>query len=106
MSLHSLGTGTSVLERIWTLSQSVRDGACLPLSLTEKEADRRWVFLYALSYFCMPSVCSCPPGVFVSESVVSLRLQIGERVLTVVCAHAKNEERRGRMDGWRVGRQV
>ncbi|TWW81502.1 hypothetical protein D4764_01G0013170 [Takifugu flavidus] len=76
-STHSKGSGTSLLERGWTLYHSgVADG------------ERRWA---GVAILVAPQLSACilefTP---VDERVASLRLRVGGRILTVVCAYGPN----------------
>uniref|UniRef100_A0A8C6M725 Endonuclease/exonuclease/phosphatase domain-containing protein n=1 Tax=Nothobranchius furzeri TaxID=105023 RepID=A0A8C6M725_NOTFU len=76
-STHSIGSGTQVLERGWTLSFS----GVAP-------AERRRA---GVGFLLAPRLSACvlgfTPG---DERVASLRLRVREWVLTVVCAYAPN----------------
>uniref|UniRef100_A0AAQ6IFT4 Endonuclease/exonuclease/phosphatase domain-containing protein n=1 Tax=Anabas testudineus TaxID=64144 RepID=A0AAQ6IFT4_ANATE len=76
-STHSLGSGTQLLERGWTLFYS---GVAL--------GERRWA---GVGLLIAPQL-SCHVLEFspVDERVVSLRLRVGDRSLTVVCAYGPN----------------
>ncbi|TWW53877.1 R2DM Retrovirus-related Pol polyprotein from type II retrotransposable element [Takifugu flavidus] len=76
-STHSKGSGTSLLERGWTLYHSgVANG------------ERRWA---GVAILVAPQLSACilefTP---VDERVASLRLRVGGRILTVVCAYGPN----------------
>ncbi|TWW69208.1 hypothetical protein D4764_18G0000140 [Takifugu flavidus] len=76
-STHSKGSGTSLLERGWTLYHSgVADG------------ERRRA---EVAILVAPQLSACilefTP---VDERVASLRLRVGGRILTVVCAYGPN----------------
>uniref|UniRef100_A0AAY5K1H3 Endonuclease/exonuclease/phosphatase domain-containing protein n=1 Tax=Esox lucius TaxID=8010 RepID=A0AAY5K1H3_ESOLU len=76
-STHGLGSGTTLLERGWTLHHSgVAHG------------ERRWagVGLLIAPQLCLHVLEFNP----VNERVVSLRLRVGDRSLTVVCAYGPN----------------
>uniref|UniRef100_A0A8C6LH35 Endonuclease/exonuclease/phosphatase domain-containing protein n=1 Tax=Nothobranchius furzeri TaxID=105023 RepID=A0A8C6LH35_NOTFU len=76
-SAHSIGSGTQVLERGWTLSFA---------GVAPGERQRAGVgFLLAprLSAFVLGFTLG-------GERVASLHLRVGERVLTVVCAYGSN----------------
>lgn len=74
-STHGLGSGTSLLERGWTLSQS---------GVAPGERRRAGVGI-----LISPRLAAGTLGFFpVDERVCSLRLRVGERVLTVICAYA------------------
>ncbi|XP_070411077.1 craniofacial development protein 2-like [Nothobranchius furzeri] len=76
-STHSIGSGTQVLERCWTLSfagvvPGERQGA-------------------GVGFLLAPRLSACVLGFTPrDERVASLRLRVGERVLTVVCAYGPN----------------
>ena len=76
-SMHSLGSGTTPLERGWTLYHS---GVA--------RGDRRWV---GVGLLIAPQlsrhVLEFTP---VNERVASLRLRVGDRSLTVICAYGPN----------------
>ncbi|XP_070407391.1 craniofacial development protein 2-like isoform X1 [Nothobranchius furzeri] len=76
-STHSIGSGTQVLERCWTRSFA---------GVAPGERRRAGV-----GFLLAPSLSACvlwfTPG---HERVAYLRLRVGERVLTVVCAYAPN----------------
>uniref|UniRef100_A0A8C6NR40 Endonuclease/exonuclease/phosphatase domain-containing protein n=1 Tax=Nothobranchius furzeri TaxID=105023 RepID=A0A8C6NR40_NOTFU len=76
-STHSIGSGTQVLERGWTLSFA---------GVAPGERRRAGV-----GFLLAPRLSACvlgfTPG---DERVASLRLRVGERVLTVVCAYGPN----------------
>uniref|UniRef100_A0A8C6NR47 Endonuclease/exonuclease/phosphatase domain-containing protein n=1 Tax=Nothobranchius furzeri TaxID=105023 RepID=A0A8C6NR47_NOTFU len=72
-STHSIGSGTQALERGWTLSfAGVAPGERRRAGVGPKTLPVCWGF---------------SPG---DERVASLRLPVGERVLTVVCAYGPN----------------
>ena len=74
-STHSLGPGTSPLERGWILFHS---------GVARGERRRAGVGI-----LIAPRLCACTLGFTpVDVRVASLRLWVGERVLTVVCAYA------------------
>ncbi|CAG5929455.1 unnamed protein product [Menidia menidia] len=74
-STHSSGSGTSLLERGWTLCYS---------GVAPGERRRAGVGI-----LIAPHLGACTLGFTpVSERVASLRLRVGGRVLTVVCAYA------------------
>uniref|UniRef100_A0AAR2KE64 Endonuclease/exonuclease/phosphatase domain-containing protein n=1 Tax=Pygocentrus nattereri TaxID=42514 RepID=A0AAR2KE64_PYGNA len=76
-STHSLGSGSNLLERGWTLFFS---------GVAHGERQRAGV-----GFFIAPRLGACMLGFSpVDERVASLRLQVGEWVLTVVCAYAPN----------------
>ena len=76
-STHSSGSGTSLLERGWTLFHS---GVAL--------CERRRA---GVGILVSPRFGACTLGfTLVDERVASLRLRVGGRVLTVVCAYAPN----------------
>ncbi|MDG2555341.1 reverse transcriptase domain-containing protein [Vibrio parahaemolyticus] len=76
-STHSSGSGTLVLERGWTLSFA---------GVAPGERRRAGV-----GFLIAPRLSACTLGFTpVDERVASLRLRVGERVLTVVCAYAPN----------------
>ena len=76
-STHSLGSGTSILERGWTLFHS---------GVAPGERRRAGVGI-----LIAPRLGACTLGFTpVDERVASLRLRVGGRVLTVVCAYAPN----------------
>ena len=76
-STHSSGSGTQVLERGWTLSFA---------GVAPGERRRAGV-----GFLIAPRLSACTLGFTpVDERVASLRLRVGERVLTVVCASAPN----------------
>ncbi|TKS65417.1 Craniofacial development protein 2 p97 bucentaur protein [Collichthys lucidus] len=76
-STHSVGSGTSFLERGWTLYHS---------GVAPGERRRAGVGLLV-----SPRLGACTLGFTpVDERVASLRLRVGGRVLTVVCAYAPN----------------
>ena len=76
-STHSLGSGTSPLERGWTLFHS---------GVAQGERRRAGVGI-----LIAPRLGACTLGFTpVDERVASLRLRVGGRVLTVVCAYAPN----------------
>lgn len=73
-SMHSLDSGTSLLVRDWTLFHS---GVALGV--------RQWagVDIWASPVACCPYI-----GVFlVDKRVCSMRVSVGERVVTVVCEY-------------------
>ncbi|XP_025766010.1 uncharacterized protein LOC112847802 [Oreochromis niloticus] len=72
-STHTLGSGTSLLERGWTLS-----------GVAPGERWRARVGILVSPWLAAGMLGFLP----VDERVCSLRLQVGERVLTVVCAYA------------------
>ena len=74
-STHGLGSGTSPLKRGWTLFHS---------GVAHSERRRGGVGI-----LIAPQLCACTLGFSpVHERVASLRLRVGGRVLTVVCAYA------------------
>jgi len=76
-STHGLGSGTSLLERGWTLSHS---------GVTHGERRRAGVGILNA-----PRLCACTLGfTLVDKRVASLCLRMGGRVLTVVCSYAPN----------------
>ena len=76
-STHSSGSGTQVLERGWTLSLA---------GVAPGERRRAGV-----GFLIAPRLSAGTLGFTpVDERVASLRLRVGERVLTVVCAYAPN----------------
>uniref|UniRef100_A0AAR2JPA7 Endonuclease/exonuclease/phosphatase domain-containing protein n=1 Tax=Pygocentrus nattereri TaxID=42514 RepID=A0AAR2JPA7_PYGNA len=76
-STHSLGSGSNLLERGWTLFFS---------GVAHGERRRAGV-----GFLIAPRLGACMLGFSpVDERVASLRLRVGERVLTVVCAYAPN----------------
>jgi len=76
-STHGLGSGTSPLERGWTLFHS---------RVARGERRRAGVGI-----LIAPWLCACTLGFTpVDERVASLCLRVGGRVLTVVCAYAPN----------------
>ena len=76
-STHSSGSGTQVLERGWTLFFA---------GVAPGERRRAGV-----GFLIAPRLSACTLGFTpVDERVASLRLRVGERVLTVVCAYAPN----------------
>lgn len=76
-STHSSGSGTLVLERGWTLSFA---------GVAPGERRRAGV-----GFLIAPRLSACTLGFTpVDERVASLRLRVGERVLTVVWAYAPN----------------
>lgn len=76
-STHSVGSGTQVLERGWTLFYA---------GVAPGKRQRAGVGIVLA-----PRFSACTLGFSqLNERVVSLRLWVGERVLTVVCAHAPN----------------
>nr|XP_049580440.1 charged multivesicular body protein 1a isoform X2 [Syngnathus scovelli] len=76
-STHSLGSGTSPLERGWTLFHS---------GVAHGERRRAGVGI-----LIAPRLGACTLGFTpVNERVASLRLRVGGRVLTVVCVYAPN----------------
>ncbi|KAL7866069.1 hypothetical protein SRHO_G00113160 [Serrasalmus rhombeus] len=76
-STHSLGSGSNLLERGWTLFFSgVAHG-------------ERW--RAGVDFLIAPQLGACMLGFSpVDERVASLCLRVGERVLTAVCAYAPN----------------
>ncbi|KAI3363166.1 hypothetical protein L3Q82_011819 [Scortum barcoo] len=79
-STHSLGSGTQLLERGWTLHYS---------GVAQGERRRAGVgLLIAPQLPSSAAMCwSSPP---VNERVASLRLRVGDRSLAVVCAYGPN----------------
>ena len=76
-STHSLGSGTSILEKGWTLFHS---------GVAHGERRRAGVGI-----LIAPRLSACTLGFTqVNERVASLRLRVGGRVLTAVCAYAPN----------------
>ncbi len=76
-STHSKGSGTSLLERGWTLFHS---GVAT--------AERRRA---GVAILIAPRLSACTLEFTpVSERVASLRLRVGGRILTVVCAYGPN----------------
>uniref|UniRef100_A0A8C6NSU3 Endonuclease/exonuclease/phosphatase domain-containing protein n=1 Tax=Nothobranchius furzeri TaxID=105023 RepID=A0A8C6NSU3_NOTFU len=76
-SMHGSGSGTSFLERGWTFYHS-------GVAPTERR-------LAGLGILVDPHLGACTLGFTpVNERVTSLRLRVGGRVLTVVCAYAPN----------------
>ena len=76
-STHGLSSGTSPFERGWTLFHS---------GVARGERRRAGVGI-----LIAPRLCACTLGFTpVDERVASLRLRVGGRVLTVVCAYAPN----------------
>ena len=76
-STNSSGSGTSLLERVWTLfSAGVVPGG-------RQRAGVGLLIAPQLS----TNVLEFTPA---DERVVSLRLRVGERVLTVICAYVRN----------------
>nr|XP_049577503.1 glycine receptor subunit alpha-3 isoform X6 [Syngnathus scovelli] len=76
-STHSLGSGTSPLEKGWTLFHS---------GVAHGERRRAGVGI-----LIAPQLGTCTLGfTLVNERVASLRLRVGGRVLTVVCVYASN----------------
>ena len=72
-STHSIGSGTQVLERGWTLSYA---------GVARGERRRAGV-----GFLIAPRLSACVLGFTpVDEGVASLRLWVGDRVLTVVYA--------------------
>ncbi|KAI3359899.1 hypothetical protein L3Q82_014257, partial [Scortum barcoo] len=76
-STHSLGSGTQLLERGWTLHYS---------GVAQGERRRGWCGL-AYSSPAQPPCVGVHP---VNERVASLRLRVGDRSLAVVCAYGPN----------------
>ena len=76
-STHSSGAGTRVLERGWTLSFA---------GVAPGERRRAGVGFLVAPRLSAGTLEFTP----VDERVASLRLRVGERVLTVVCAYAPN----------------
>ncbi|KAK0131118.1 Craniofacial development protein 2 [Merluccius polli] len=76
-STHSKGSGTSLLERGWTLFHSgVATG------------ERRWA---GVAILIAPRLGACMLEFTpVDERVASLRLRVGGQILTVVCAYGPN----------------
>uniref|UniRef100_A0A8C6MIB8 Endonuclease/exonuclease/phosphatase domain-containing protein n=1 Tax=Nothobranchius furzeri TaxID=105023 RepID=A0A8C6MIB8_NOTFU len=76
-STHSIGSGTQVLERGWTLSfAGVAPG-------------ERW--RAGVGFLLAPRLSVCVLGFTLGdERVASLHLRIGKRVVTVVCTYAPN----------------
>uniref|UniRef100_A0A8C9TU99 Islet cell autoantigen 1 like n=1 Tax=Scleropages formosus TaxID=113540 RepID=A0A8C9TU99_SCLFO len=74
-STHSLGSGTTLLDRGWTLHYS---------GVAQGERRRAGVGLLIAPQFSRHVLESTP----VNERVISLRLRVRERSLTVVCAYA------------------
>uniref|UniRef100_A0A8C6KWE7 Endonuclease/exonuclease/phosphatase domain-containing protein n=1 Tax=Nothobranchius furzeri TaxID=105023 RepID=A0A8C6KWE7_NOTFU len=74
---HSIGSGTQVLERGWTLSfAGVAPG-------------ERW--RAGVGFLLVPRLSACVLGFTPGDKrVASLRLRVGERVLTIVCAYGPN----------------
>uniref|UniRef100_A0A8C6LYF7 Endonuclease/exonuclease/phosphatase domain-containing protein n=1 Tax=Nothobranchius furzeri TaxID=105023 RepID=A0A8C6LYF7_NOTFU len=76
-STHSIGSETQVLERGWTLS------------LAGVAPEERW--RAGVGFLLAPRLSACVLGFTPwDERVASLRLRVGERVLTVVCAYGPN----------------
>ncbi|XP_070412102.1 uncharacterized protein [Nothobranchius furzeri] len=76
-STHSIGSGTQVLERGWTVSFA---------GVAPGEKRRAGV-----GFLLAPRLSACVLGFTPrDEWVASLRLRVGERVLTAVCAYAPN----------------
>uniref|UniRef100_A0A674MKS4 Endonuclease/exonuclease/phosphatase domain-containing protein n=1 Tax=Takifugu rubripes TaxID=31033 RepID=A0A674MKS4_TAKRU len=76
-STHSVGSETQVLEGGWTLFYA---------GVTQGERRR-----VGVGFLLAPRLSSSTLGFSrLSERVASLRLRVGERVLTVVCAYAPN----------------
>ncbi|KAM4556221.1 craniofacial development protein 2-like [Fundulus diaphanus] len=76
-STHRSGSGTSLLERGWTFFHS---------GVAHGERRRAGVGILVA-----PHLCACTLGFSpVNERVASLRIRVGGRVLTVVCAYAPN----------------
>ncbi|KAI3368075.1 hypothetical protein L3Q82_026898, partial [Scortum barcoo] len=76
----SLGSGTQLLERGWTLHYSgVAQG--------ERRRAAVWACFIAPPQLSLPHVLEFTP---VNERVASLRLRVGDRSLAVVCAYGPN----------------
>nr|XP_054603205.1 craniofacial development protein 2-like [Nothobranchius furzeri] len=76
-STHSIGSGTQVLERGWALSFA---------GVAPGERRRAGV-----GFLLAPRLSACELGFTPGdERVASLRLQVGEQVLTVACAYGPN----------------
>ncbi|KAM4567520.1 craniofacial development protein 2-like isoform 1-T2 [Fundulus diaphanus] len=76
-STHSSGSGTSLLERGWTFFHS---------GVAPGERRRAGVGILVAPHFGACTLGFSP----VNERVASLRIRVGGRVLTVVCAYAPN----------------
>ncbi|GAA6064833.1 uncharacterized protein LOC120491749 [Tachysurus ichikawai] len=76
-STHSLGSGTQLLERGWTLYYS---------GVARGERRRSGVGLLIAPQLSRHVLEFTP----VNERVVSLRLRVGDRSLTVICAYGPN----------------
>ncbi len=76
-STHGLGSGTTLLERGWTLHHS---------GVAHGERQRAGVGLLTAPQLSRHVLEFTP----VNERVVSLRLRVGDRSLTVVCAYGPN----------------
>ncbi|KAI3364815.1 hypothetical protein L3Q82_000925 [Scortum barcoo] len=77
-STHSLGSGTQLLERGWTLHYS---------GVAQGERRRAGVGLLIAPQLSYCHVLEFTP---VNERVASLRLRVGDRSLAVVCAYGPN----------------
>ncbi|KAI3375764.1 hypothetical protein L3Q82_003730 [Scortum barcoo] len=77
-STHSLGSGTQLLERGWTLHYS---------GVAQGERRRAGVGLLIAPQLSRHRVLEFTP---VNERVASLRLRVGDRSLAVVCAYGPN----------------
>ncbi|KAI3352354.1 hypothetical protein L3Q82_005320 [Scortum barcoo] len=77
-STHSLGSGTQLLERGWTLHYS---------GVAQGERRRAGVGLLIAPQLSRHHVLEFTP---VNERVASLRLRVGDRSLAIVCAYGPN----------------
>ncbi|KAI3377202.1 hypothetical protein L3Q82_009118 [Scortum barcoo] len=85
-STHSLGSGTQLLERGWTLHYS---------GVAQGERRRAGVGLLIAPQLSRHVLEFTP----VNERVASLRLRVGDRSLAIVCAYGPNSEQQYRVPG-------